>query len=141
MASMSAAPARDAGLLPLDQLDAYIVRGLDEADAGAARDLDRPFQQLRAQAFQARDVGLEAVGVEAEMLEAVVRLGVAGAELLARARARDVHRGAVLALAADEAVAEDAGLVGDDLEREGLHVPIGGPAGIGGLEMDVVDPV
>src|SRR6266852_6973803 len=135
MPSISAAPARDGRLRPLDQLEAYVVGGLDEADAGAAGDLDRPFQQLCAQPFQAGDVRLEAVRVEAEVLEAVVGLGVAGPQFLVGARARDVHRGAVLALAAHEAVAEDPRLVGHDLEREGLHVPVGG------LQMDVVDPV
>src|SRR5262245_19739709 len=138
--SISAAPARDAGP-PLDQLDAHVVRSLDEADARAAGDLDRSLQEPGPEAFQARDVRLEAVGVEAEVFETVVRLRVARAELLVGAGARDGYRGAVLALAADEPVAEHACLVGDDLEREGLHVPLGGPARIGGLEMDVIDPV
>ncbi len=70
-----------------------------------------------------------------------MRPGIARAELLVGARARDVDRGAVLALAAHEPIAEHARLVGDDLEREGLHVPVGGLAGVRGLQVDVVDPV
>src|SRR5690349_7667560 len=141
MAPGSAAAARDGGLAPLDQLDAHVVGGLDEADARAARDLGGPFQQARAQALEPLDVGLQVVGVEAEVLEPVVGGGVAGAEALVAPRARDVDRGAVLGLAADEAVAEHPRLVGDDLERQGLHVPVRGLARVGGLEMDVVDPV
>src|SRR3984893_10251830 len=103
MASISAAAARDGRLAPLDQLEADVVRGLDEADPRAARDLDRPFEQLRAQPLVPPDVGLQVLGVEAEVLEAVMGPGVARAELLVGAGARDVHRGPVLALAADEA--------------------------------------
>ena len=56
--------------------------------------------------------------------------------------ARDVHRHApVLALAAHEAVAEDARLVVDDLEVERPHVPVGGAARVRRLQVDVVDPV
>src|SRR6266446_4597264 len=88
MASISGAAARDGGLAPLDQLEADVVGGLDEADARSARNLDRPFQQLRAQPLEPLDVGLQILGVEAEVLEAVMRPGVARAELLVRARPR-----------------------------------------------------
>src|SRR5262249_515917 len=110
--SFSAAGAGAAGEGPaLDQLHAHVVGRLDEADARAARDLDRPLQQAAPEPFEALDVGLEVVGVEAEVLEAVVGAGIAGAQPLAAAGARDVDRGAVLALAAHEAIAEHARLV------------------------------
>jgi hypothetical protein len=80
------------------------------------------------------------VGVEAEVLEAVVGGGVARAELLVGAGPGDVDRqAAVLAHAADEAVAEHPGLVADDLEGKRLLVPFGRAAGIGCLQVDVID--
>ena len=104
--------------------------------------LDRPLQQRRPQAGQARDVRLDVLRVEAEVLEPVVGAGVARAQPLAGAGARDVDgHGAALAHAANEAVAEHPRLVVDDGEVEGRHVPLGGLAGIGRLQMDVVDPV
>src|SRR5262249_53307157 len=90
--------------------------------------------------LEARDVRFELLGVEAEVLEPVVRAGVAAAQRLGGARARDVdHHAAVLALAADEAIPEHPDLVVQDLEREGLLVPLGCLAGIGLLQMDVID--
>src|SRR5262245_16157422 len=70
-----AAPARDR-LFSLDQLDPAIVRRPQERDAGAVRDLGGAFEEAGAQALEPGDVGLEMLGVEAEMLEAVVRVGV-----------------------------------------------------------------
>src|SRR5262245_41090680 len=79
--------------------------------------------------------------VEAEVLEAMVRHRVAGAEALVGARAGDVDRdAAVLALTADEAIAEHPRLVADDLELERLLVPLGGLARIRCFQVDVVDP-
>src|SRR5262249_1819739 len=105
--SFSAAGAGAAGDGPaLDQLHAHVVGGLDEAAARGVGDLARPLQQAGAEPFEALDVRLEVVRVEAEVLEAVVGGGVTGAQPLVGAGARDVDRGAVLALAAHEAVAE-----------------------------------
>src|SRR5439155_17289098 len=87
------------------------------------------------------DVGLDVLRVEAEVLEAVVRVRVAGAEPLVRARARDVDGEAVLAGAAHETVAEHARLVVDDLEAERGDVPLGGLARVRRLQVDVVDPI
>src|SRR5690242_13704389 len=144
MSSFSATAARAAGDgrgAALDQLHPHVVGRLDEADARAARDLDRPLQQAGPEPFESLDVGLEVLRVEAEVFEAVVGARVAGAQPLVGAGARDVDGGAVLALAAHEAVAEHARLVGHDLEGEGLHVPLGGLAGIGGLQVDMIDSV
>src|SRR5262249_59115966 len=70
----------------------------------------------------------------------MMRGGVARPELLVRAGARDVDgHAAVLARAADEAVAEHARLVADDLEIEGADVPLRGLAGIRSLQVDVID--
>src|SRR5687767_4066640 len=92
-------------LWPLDQLDAHVVGRPHEADARAIRDLDGPLEQSRAEPFQARDVGLEACRVEAEVLEAVMGARVAAAERLAGAGAGDVHHhAAVFRLTAHEAV-------------------------------------
>src|SRR5881628_1092435 len=83
---------------------------------------------------------LEVRRVEAEVLEPVVGARVARAQALAGARAGDVHgHPAVLALAADEAIAEHARLVAHDLEVEGSHVPLGRLPRIGRLQVDVVD--
>src|SRR5439155_6674552 len=72
----------------------------------------------------------------------VVRSGVAGAQRFARARTRDVHQhAAVLALTANEAIAEDAHLVAQDLEGERPHVPLGRLPRIRRLQVDVVDPI
>src|SRR6267142_238909 len=121
----SAAAARSARHLPgLDQLDPDVVGRPHERDARPVGILDRSFQQPRAQALEPLDVGLEVGRVEAEVLEPVVGARVARAEALTSARPRDVDRHAtVLTLAADEAIAEDAGLVACDLEVEGPHVP------------------
>src|SRR6185369_692339 len=128
-------------LAAFDQFDAAVVGSFQERDAGAAGVLDRALEQLGAELLEAGDVRFQVLGVEAEVLEAVVGVGVAGAELLVGAGARDVDRhAAVLALAADEAVAEHAGLVADDLEGERLLVPLGGLARVGGLQVNVVDP-
>src|SRR5262249_39186613 len=100
-----------------------------------------PFQDRAPEPSQARDVGVEVRRVKAEVLEPVVRHRVAVPELLTATRARDVDGHAIiLAHAADEPVAEDPRLVGHDLEVEGLHVPVRGLPGIGGLQMEVVDP-
>src|SRR5438552_18647143 len=121
MAAASAAAAGDADLARLDQLDARVVGRPHERDPRTVGILDRPFQQPGAQSLEPLDVGLEVGRVEPEVLEAVVGAGIAGAELLTRARAGDVDRHpAVLALAADEPIAEDAGVVARDLEVEGL---------------------
>src|SRR5262249_24056990 len=137
----AAAAVRSAGDLPrLDQLDPDVVGRPDERDAWPVRHLDRPFQQAGAEAFEPPDVGLQVRRVEAEVLYPVVSAGVAGAEALAGAGARDVHRhAAVLALAADEPVAEHARLVAHDLEVEGLNVPFRRLPRIGRLHVDVVD--
>src|SRR5262249_44513145 len=88
------------------------------------------------------NVGLEVHGVEAEVLEPVVGTRISGAQRLVRPRARDVDvHAAVLALASDEAIAEDAGLVAQDLESEGVHVPVGGLSRIGGFQVYVVDAI
>src|SRR6266851_3321642 len=88
----SAAAAGAAGdAARLDQLEAGVVRALEERDAAAVGQRDRAFQQLRAEAGQSRDVGLDVDGVEAEVLEAVMRQGVAAAEPLVGACAGDVH--------------------------------------------------
>src|SRR6185436_10353610 len=102
-----------AGDLPgLDQLDAHVVRRLHERDAPAVRHLDRALEQTGSQPLEPPDVGLEVRRVEAEVLEAVMGAGVAGAQALVGARARDVDvHAAVLALAADEAIAEHPGFV------------------------------
>src|SRR5881397_538248 len=131
-----------AGDLPrLDQLDPHVVGRLHERDARAVRILDRPLEQAGAEPLEPLDVGFEVRRVEAEMLEAVVRARVARAQALVGARAGDVDvHAAVLALAADEAIAEHPRLVARDLEVERSHVPVGRLARIGRLEMDVVDP-
>src|SRR5262245_16355786 len=141
--AISAAAAGAAGdPARLHQLEPRVVRTLQERDATAVRELDRPFEQPGTEAGQACDVGLHVDGIEAEVLEAVVRHRVALPQALVGARAGNVHvDAAVGALAADEAVAEHAGLVAGDLEVERAHVPLGGLARIGRLEMDVVDPV
>src|SRR5690242_182590 len=124
-----AAAARD--LARLHQLYTRVVGRAEEGDAAAVGELDRSLQELGAQLLQPPDVRLDVRGVKAEVLEAEVRGGVPGLERLARARAGDVHgHPAVHALAADEAVAEHARLVVDDLEVERSHVPLGGAAGI-----------
>src|SRR5215472_8003761 len=115
---------------------------MQEGDAAAVGKLDGPLQELGAQLFEAPDVRFDIRGVEAEVLEAEVRGGVSRLERLARAGTGDVHgHAAVHALAADEAVPEHPRLVVDDLEVERPHVPLGGAAGIRGLQVDVVDPV
>src|SRR5262244_2133654 len=126
MTASAAAAVRSAGdLSRFDQLEPDVVRRPHECDARPVGHLDRPFQYAGAEALQPLDVGLQVRGVEAEVLEPVVRAGVAGAEALAGARAGDVDGdAAVLALAAHEAVAEHARLVAHDLEVEGLHVPV-----------------
>src|SRR5436309_5268573 len=140
MAAGSAAAAGDAGLARLDQLDARVVGGPHERDPRTVGILDRPLQQPGAQPFEPLDVGLEVGRVEPEVLEAMMGARVAWAQLLTGARARDVDgHSAVLALAAHEAVAENARLVADDLEVEGPHVPLGRLPRIGGLQVDVVD--
>src|SRR5262245_66594597 len=100
----AAAAVRSAGDLPrLDQLEPDIVRSPHERDARAVGHLDRSLQQASAKAFEPLDVGLQLRGVEAEVLEPVVRARVARAEALAGARAGDVDgNAAVLALAAHE---------------------------------------
>src|SRR5262245_20381556 len=137
----SAAAARPAGDLAwLDQLHPDVVGRPHEGDARPVRHLDRAFEQARPQAFQALDVGLEVRGGEPEVLEPVMRARVARTEPLARARSRDIHaHPAVLALTADEAVAETPRLIAHDLEIEGLHVPVRGLPGIGRPQVDVVD--
>src|SRR6185295_17620488 len=100
-----------------------------------------PLEERAAELPEPGDVGVQVRRVEAEVLDPVVRGRVAWAQLLAGPRARDVHRdAAVLAHAADEPVAEDARLVGDDLEVEGRHVPVRRLAWIRRLQMDVIDP-
>jgi len=101
----------------------------------------RANEEPGAETGEPRDVGLDVSGVEAEVLEAVMRHRIAGAELLVGAGARDVDGEAVLAGAAHEAVTEHARLVADDLEAERGHVPLGGLAGIRRLQVDVVDAV
>src|SRR5262245_1848353 len=147
MATASAAAERlgragAAGDLPsLDQLDANVVGRLHERDAPAVRDLDRALEQASSQPLEPSDVGLDIRRVEAEVLEAVMRAGVTGAQALVGARARDVDvHAAVLALAADEAIAEHPDLVARDLEVERPHVPLGRLARIWCFEMDVIDP-
>src|SRR5213594_626189 len=137
----SAAAARSAGHLPrLDQLDPDVVGRPHEGDTRPVGNLYRPFQQAGAEALEPRDVGLEVRRVEAEVLEPVVGARVARAQALAGARAGDVHgHPAVLALAADEAIAEHARLVAHDLEVEGSHVPLRRLPRIGRLQVDVVD--
>src|SRR5262245_28296849 len=147
MATASAAAewlagARAAGdLAGLDQLDPHVVGRLHERDAPSVRHLDRPLEQAGAEPLEPPDIGLEIHRVEAEVLEAVMGAGVAGAQALVSARAGDVDvHAAVLALAADEAIAEHPGLVARDLEVERPHVPLGRLARIWCLEMDVIDP-
>src|ERR1700694_3152493 len=106
----SAALPRSAGdAARFDQLETGVVRALEERDARAAGVLDRPFEQFRAETGEARDVGLEVDGVEAEVLEAVMGHRVAIAEALVGARAGDVHVDpAVGALATQEPITEDS---------------------------------
>src|SRR5881296_1503459 len=126
MVVASAAAAGPAGLPRLDQLDPDVIGRLQERDARAVRVLDRPLEQAGAEPFEPLDVGLQVCRVEAEVLEPVVRACVARAEALVGARPGDVHvHAAVLALAADEAVAEHPRLVAHDLEVEGAHIPLG----------------
>src|SRR5207253_1525182 len=139
-AMTASAAAAGAALARLDQLDPDVVGRPHERDARPVRDLDGPLQEASAQALEPLDVGLEVRGVEPEVLEPVVGARVPRPEALARARTRDVHaHSAVLALAADEAVAEDARLVAHDLEVEGPHVPLRGLPRVGRLQVDVVD--
>src|SRR5213593_3239492 len=106
MVVASAAAGGRAGLPRLDQLDPDVIGRSQERDARAVGVLDRPLQQAGA--------------------EPVVRARVARAEALVGARPGDVHiHAAVLALAADEAVAEHPRLVAHDLEVEGAHIPLG----------------
>src|SRR5262245_5514839 len=137
----AAAAVRSAGDLPrLDQLEPDVVGRPYERDARPIGHLDRPLQQAGAEALEPLDVGLQVRGVEAEVLEPMVRARVAGAEGLAGARAGDVHgHAAVLALTADEAVAERTRLIAHDLEVEGLHVPVRRLPRIRRLQVDVVD--
>src|SRR5690349_2230272 len=82
----------------LDQLHPAVVRRSEERDARAAGVLDRSLQQLGPELLQARDVGLEVLGVEPEVLQAVMGHGVTRSELLAGAGAGDVDgHAAVLA--------------------------------------------
>src|SRR5438552_1867203 len=137
-APRSAAAARH--LARLDELDARVVGRAQEGDAPAIGELDGSLEELGAQALEPADIALDLRGVEAEVLEAEVGRGVSRSELLSRARAGDVHRHApVHALAADEAVAEDARLVVDDLEVEGRAGPLGRAARVGCLQVNVVD--
>src|SRR5438128_2932551 len=139
-AMTASAAAAGAALARLDQLDPDVVGRPHERDARPVRDLDGPLQEASAQALEPLDVGLEVRGVEPEVLEPVVGARVPRPEALARARTRDGHaHSAVLALAADEAVAEDARLVAHDLEVEGPHVPLRGLPRVGRLQVDVVD--
>src|SRR5436190_910212 len=136
------AAARHARFPSVDQLGPDVVGRPQEGDPGTVRDLNRPLQQAGAEPFEPGDVRLEALRVEAEVLEPMVRPGVAGTERLARARPRDVHHhAAVFALTADEAIAEDAHLVAQDLEGEGPRVPLGRLPRIRRLQVDVVDPI
>src|SRR4029453_11976733 len=80
-----------AGDLPrLDQLDPHVVRRLHERDARAVRVLNWSFGGGGAEPLEPFDVGFEVHRVEAEVLEAVVRARVAGAQALVGARAGDV---------------------------------------------------
>src|SRR5213594_978999 len=136
----AARAARD--LARLHQLEPRVVRPLQERDARSVGYLRRPFEEPGAETGEPRDVGLDVGGVEAEVLEAVVRQRVAGPELLVGPRTRDVDvDAAVRAPAAHEAIAEHAGLVAGDLEVERVDVPLGGLAGILRLQVDVVDAV
>src|SRR5512132_2469401 len=119
MAIASAAAAGVAGAagdLPrLDQLDPHVVGRLQERDARAVRILDRPFEEPGAELLEPLDVGFEVRRVEAEVLEPVMHARVTRAQTLVGARAGDVHvHAAVLALAADEAIAEHPCLVARD---------------------------
>src|SRR5437899_9885359 len=139
--AVASAAAGGAGFARLDQLDPDVVGRPHERDARAVGDLDRPLQQAGAEALEPLDVGLQMRGVEAEVLEPVVRARVPRAQALVRARPGDVHpHAAVLALTADKAVAEHPRLVAHDLEVEGAHVPLGRLPRIGRLQVDVVDP-
>src|SRR5438445_4424245 len=126
----AARPAPD--LARLHQLEPRVVGPLQERDPRTVGNLDRALEEPGAEAGQPRDVGLDVRRVEAEVLEAVVRRGIARAELLVGPRARDVDRDAAVgALAPHEAVAEHPRLVAGDLEVERGNVPLGGLAGIG----------
>src|ERR1700716_4195947 len=61
--------------LSFDQLEARVVGALHERDARALGVLDRPLEQRGAQPLEPRYVGLDVLRVEAEVLEAVVRVG------------------------------------------------------------------
>src|SRR5262249_56652527 len=96
--------------------------------------------EVRAEASEPPDVRLDVRGVKAAVLEAAACGGIRGLEGLAGAGTGDVHgHAAVHALATDEAVAEHARLVVDDLEVERADVPLSRAAWIRGLQGDVGD--
>src|SRR5262249_5674827 len=123
------------------QLEARVVGAAQEGDARPVWILNRSLEQCGAEPLQPRDVRLDVLRVEPEVLEAVMRLCVAPPPTLVGARAGDVPGDAVLARAPHEAVAEHARLVVDDLEAERGDVPLRGLAWIGRLQMNVVDPI
>src|SRR5262245_55152464 len=90
--ALSAAAAGDRGLLRrLDQLDPRVVGATDERDPRAVGDLDGALEHRAAERAQPGDVRVEVRRVEAEVLEPVVRHGVARSEALVGSRTRDVH--------------------------------------------------
>ena len=123
----------------LNQLDADIIGSVQEGYPRTVRHLHGTFLQFRAELAEAGDVGFEVGALEGDVLQAVMRRGVAGTKLLVRTRARDGDREAVLGGTADEAIAEHARLIAHDLEGERLLPPLGGFARVGRLDVDVVD--
>ena len=114
---------------------------LDERDSRAVRHVDRPLHQLGAQAREPLDLGVEVLHVDAEVLDAPVDGRIAAAHLLPRPFARDVDRHAVRRLAPDEPVAVHPSRIAQDLESEGLHVPVGRLLRVRRFDVNVVELV
>src|SRR5262249_43347738 len=93
----------------LDQLEPRVVGALEKRNARSIEHLRRPFEETSAETGEPRNVGLDVGGVEAEVLQAVMRQCIAGTQLLVGPRSRDVDIDtAISAPAAYEPIAEHA---------------------------------
>src|SRR4029453_1704007 len=114
----------------------------EKGESHAVGRQNRPFLKLCTQLLETRNLSFDIVGLDGEMLQPEVSGRVARAQGFAGASIGNAQQQPTLSsVAADEAIAELARLVADDLEAERVCPPLGRFARIDGLNVNMVDAI
>src|SRR6185295_16120820 len=122
------------------ELDADLIWRPEKSELHTVGCPNRPFLELCTQLLEPRNLSLNIVGLDGEMLQPEMSRRVARAQGFTGAGIGNAQEQATLSgVAAHEAITEWARLVADDLEVERLCPPLGCLARVAGLDVKMVD--